>query len=66
MPERAKLDRLGKEARVVKFPDGSKGVILVEAGTPQDEADEIAARLWAESPEAGVPRDLGGSLLDGI
>ncbi|MFB7247127.1 hypothetical protein ACFCYX_32230 [Streptomyces populi] len=48
--------RLGTEARCVKFPDGSRGVILVRAGIPQDEADELAARIWTERPDAGGPR----------
>ncbi|WP_406165765.1 hypothetical protein [Streptomyces sp. NBC_00996] len=55
MPEEPTPGRLGTEARRVKFPDGSHGVILVRAGLPQDEADQIAARTWAELQEPGVP-----------
>ncbi|MGW3664967.1 hypothetical protein [Streptomyces sp. NPDC005141] len=56
MPKEPTLGRLGMEARSVKFPDGSRGIILVKAGIPQDEADALAARVWAERPEAGTPK----------
>jgi hypothetical protein len=36
--------------REVTFPDGSRGIILVRAGTPQPDAEEIAARVWRENP----------------
>ncbi|MDK1348142.1 hypothetical protein QNO09_33685 [Streptomyces sp. 378] len=39
---------LGTAMREVTFPDQSRGIILVQAGTPQDEADVMAARVWAE------------------
>jgi hypothetical protein len=39
------------EMRQVTFPDGSSGVIAVKKGLPQDEADLLAARMWAELPE---------------
>jgi hypothetical protein len=39
---------LGTTMREVTFPDQSRGIILVKAGTPQVEADEMAARMWAE------------------
>jgi hypothetical protein len=39
------------ETREVSFPDGSRGVIVVARGLSQDEADLIAAQLWAELPE---------------
>lgn len=42
---------LGVAMREVTFPDQSRGIILVRAGTPQDEAEEMAARVWAEMPE---------------
>jgi hypothetical protein len=51
MPKEPTLGRLGTEARSVKFPDGSRGIILVKAGIPQDEADALAARVWAERAE---------------
>ncbi|MER5378667.1 hypothetical protein OG788_09475 [Streptomyces sp. NBC_00647] len=56
MPKEPTLGRLGMEARSVKFPDGSRGIILVKAGIPQDEADALAAQVWAERPEAGLPK----------
>ncbi|MFF4536624.1 hypothetical protein [Streptomyces aureus] len=56
MPNDPTLGRLGKEARSVKFPDGSRGVILVSAGIPQDEAEVLAARVWEERAEvSGLP-----------
>ncbi|WRZ94236.1 hypothetical protein OHB54_37445 [Streptomyces sp. NBC_01007] len=39
----------------MKFPDGSRGIILVKAGIPQDEADAIAARVWTERLEPSGP-----------
>ncbi|GGV35127.1 hypothetical protein [Streptomyces spectabilis] len=42
--------RLGVEMRDATFPDGTKGVITVKAGLPQDEVDAVAARIWAETP----------------
>ncbi|WP_328556807.1 MULTISPECIES: hypothetical protein [unclassified Streptomyces] len=56
MPKEPTLGRLGTEARSVKFPDGSRGIILVKAGIPQDEADALAARVWAERAEASAPK----------
>ncbi|MEW2568778.1 hypothetical protein [Streptomyces liliiviolaceus] len=35
------------------FPDGSRGIILVQAGTSQEEADQQAAQVWAERSERG-------------
>ncbi|MEU0433235.1 hypothetical protein [Streptomyces sp. NPDC006290] len=55
MPKEPMLGRLGTEARSVKFPDGSRGIILVKAGIPQDEADALAARVWAERAEPRGP-----------
>ena len=57
MTQEPTLGRLGMEARSVKFPDGSRGIILVKAGTPQDEADLIAAQMWAALPEPGAPNE---------
>ncbi|MFJ5999018.1 hypothetical protein [Streptomyces sp. NPDC092370] len=42
---------LGTEMREVTFPDQSRGIILVQAGTPQDEADVMAALVWADLPK---------------
>ncbi|MFF7859178.1 hypothetical protein [Streptomyces sp. NPDC007904] len=42
---------LGTAMREVTFPDRSRGIILVQAGTPQDEAEAMAARVWAEMSE---------------
>ncbi|MET9776628.1 hypothetical protein ABZ023_20585 [Streptomyces sp. NPDC006367] len=42
---------LGTAMREVTFPDKSRGIILVRAGTPQDEAEAMAARVWAGLPE---------------
>ncbi|MFS8198233.1 hypothetical protein ACLVWQ_06055 [Streptomyces sp. CWNU-52B] len=44
---------LGTAMRQVTFPDGSRGIILVKAGTSQEEADLLAARVWAERSEQG-------------
>ncbi|WP_395570495.1 hypothetical protein [Streptomyces sp. BK79] len=46
---------LGTEMREVTFPDQSRGIILVQAGTPQDEADGMAARVWADLREGRGP-----------
>ncbi|AKZ60324.1 hypothetical protein SAM23877_7281 [Streptomyces ambofaciens ATCC 23877] len=46
---------LGTAMREVTFPDQSRGIILVQAGTPQDEADAMAARVWAGLPEDREP-----------
>lgn len=46
---------LNTEMREVTFPDGSRGVIAVTAGLSQDEADLIAARLWAALPDPEAP-----------
>jgi hypothetical protein len=54
MPQEPTPARLGTEARSVKFPDGSRGIILVKAGTPQDEADLIAAQVWTERLESSA------------
>jgi hypothetical protein len=51
MSEEPSLGRLGTAMREVTFPDGSRGIILVKAGTPQDEADLLAAEVWADLPE---------------
>jgi len=45
----------GTEMRRVTFPDGTVGIIAVRAGLSQDEADLIAAQVWAEIPEPGAP-----------
>jgi hypothetical protein len=37
--------------REATFPDGSRGIVLVKAGTSQADADLIAAQVWAEMPE---------------
>lgn len=52
MPEEPMPGPLGTEMRRVAFPDGSTGVIAVKAGLSQDEADLLAARVWAELPDA--------------
>ncbi|BCL25551.1 hypothetical protein GCM10017557_04100 [Streptomyces aurantiacus] len=44
---------LGTAMRKVTFPDGSRGIILVKAGTSQEDADALAARVWAERSEPG-------------
>ncbi|MCW8098292.1 hypothetical protein [Streptomyces tauricus] len=44
---------LGTAMRKVTFPDGSRGIILVKAGTSQEEADLRAAQVWAERSERG-------------
>jgi len=51
MPEEPTPGPAGTEMRTVTFPDGTSGVIAVTAGLSQDEADLIAAQVWAELPE---------------
>lgn len=48
---------LGTESRRVTFPDGTSGVMLLKAGLTQDEADLIAAQVWAALPDPGVPEE---------
>jgi len=55
MPAEPTPGPLATEMRTVTFPDGSSGVIAVAAGLSQDEADLIAAQVWAELPEVDVP-----------
>jgi len=55
MPEEPTPGPLGTELRRVTFPDGTSGVIAVTAGLSQDEADLIAAQVWASLPEPGSP-----------
>ncbi|MER5902984.1 hypothetical protein ABT150_23245 [Streptomyces mirabilis] len=55
MPEEPTPGPLGTESRRVTFPDGTVGIIAVQAGLSQDEADLIAAQVWAEIPEPGTP-----------
>jgi hypothetical protein len=57
MPEEPKPGPLGTAMRKVTFPDGSRGIILVDAGTPQEDADLLAAQVWAQMPEPGVPNE---------
>ncbi|MCX5598392.1 hypothetical protein OOK29_09605 [Streptomyces phaeochromogenes] len=52
MPEEPTPGPLGTEMREATFPDGSRGIVLVQAGTSQDEADLIAAQVWAGLPES--------------
>lgn len=47
----------GTEMRRVSFPDGSRGVIAVAAGLSQDEADLIAAQVWAGLTVPGTPNE---------
>lgn len=51
MPDEPTPGPLNTEMRDVTFPDGTRGVIAVTAGLSQDEADLIAAQVWAELPE---------------
>lgn len=51
MPDEPTPGPLNTEMRTVTFPDGTRGVIAVAVGLSQDEADLIAARVWAELPE---------------
>jgi hypothetical protein len=46
---------LGTEMREVTYPDGARGIILVKAGLSQDEADLIAAQVWAQLPDQDAP-----------
>jgi hypothetical protein len=55
MAEEPKPGPLGTESRRVTFPDGTSGVMLLKAGLSQDEADLIAARVWAALPDPGAP-----------
>lgn len=48
---------MGTAARSVTFPDGSRGIILVKAGTSQEDADLQAAQVWADLPEPGAPNE---------
>lgn len=57
MPEEPTPGPLGTEMREATFPDGSRGIVLVKAGTSQDDADLIAAQVWAELPEQGAPNE---------
>lgn len=41
----------GTEMREGVLPDGTRMVIAVKKGTPQDEVDLLALRLWQELPE---------------
>lgn len=41
------------EMREASLPDGTRMVIAVKPGLPQDEVDLLAARLWQEAPEPG-------------
>lgn len=55
MPDEPTPGPLNTEMREVAFPDGTRGVIAVAAGLSQDEADLIAARVWAELPDPEAP-----------
>lgn len=46
---------LNTEMRTVAFPDGTQGVVAVSAGLSQDEADLIAAQVWAALPDPEAP-----------
>lgn len=50
--EQKRPELLGTEMREATLPDGSQAVIVVKAGTPQDEVDEKAARMRRGVPEA--------------
>lgn len=50
--EQKRPELLGTEMREATLPDGSQAVIVVKAGTPQDEVDEKAARMRRTAPEA--------------
>jgi hypothetical protein len=43
------------ESRRVTFPDGTSGIMLLQAGLSQDEADLIAAQVWAALPDQDAP-----------
>jgi hypothetical protein len=49
--ERKRPPLLGTEMREATLPDGSQVVIVVAAGTSQDEVDEKAARLRRGTPD---------------
>ncbi|MER6135111.1 hypothetical protein [Streptomyces sp. NPDC001815] len=57
MPEEPTPGPLGTEMREATFPDGSRGIVLVQAGTSQPDADLLAAQVWAEMPEPGTPKE---------
>ncbi|GAB2966112.1 hypothetical protein GCM10023080_029950 [Streptomyces pseudoechinosporeus] len=57
MPDESTSGPLGTAMRKVTFPDGSRGIILVKAGTSQEDAELLAAQMWAELPEPGVPNE---------
>lgn len=50
MPDEPTPGPLGTEMRTATLPDGTSMAISVKAGTPQDEVDVLAARLWQELP----------------
>ncbi|MEV8319704.1 hypothetical protein AB0Q95_36650 [Streptomyces sp. NPDC059900] len=50
--DRVRPPLLGTEMREATLPDGSQAVVVVRAGTSQDEVDEQAARLRRGAPEA--------------
>lgn len=50
--EQKRPELLGTEMREATLPDGSQAVVVVKAGTPQDEVDEKAARMRRGVPEA--------------
>ena len=49
--ERKRPELLGTEMREATLPDGSQAVIVVKAGTSQNEVDEKAARMRRGTPE---------------
>ncbi|WP_367039835.1 hypothetical protein [Streptomyces sp. Je 1-332] len=50
--ERRRPPLLGTEMREATLPDGTQAVIVVQAGTPQDEVDEKAARMRRGTSDA--------------
>lgn len=50
--ERKRPALLGTEMREATLPDGTHAVVVVKAGTSQDEVDEKAARLRRGTPGA--------------
>ncbi|MCX4596141.1 hypothetical protein OG819_42770 [Streptomyces sp. NBC_01549] len=50
MPEEPMPGPLGTEMREATLPDGARVVAAVKPGLSQDEADLIAAQVWAEIP----------------
>ena len=52
---------LGTAMREVTFPDRSRGIILVKAGTPQDEAEGSGLSACAEAS----PGDVGACARTG-